>query len=245
MKDLFSAQPELYARFRPHYPAALFDFLLGQVPGREVCWDCGTGNGQVAAVLSAYFKKVYATDISSNQLKHAIQKENIFYKVEPAECTTFPGHSFDLIVVAQAIHWFDFEQFYQEVQRTLKSDGLLAVIGYSLFRVNEAMNPIIDDFYANIIGPYWDPERKYLDEGYRTIPFPFEERHTPPFEMQFEWSFTELIGYLHTWSAVQHYTSIHKINPVDRLQAALQKHWDSPSMAISFPLLLRVGKARA
>src|SRR6185503_9076126 len=132
MKDNFSLQSYQYAKFRPTYPKELYDFLLSLVETREVAWDCGTGNGQVANELAKYFKQVYATDISEKQIQQAVKKDNIFYKVESAENTSFPANEFDLITVAQAIHWFSFDEFYNEVNRTIKPGGILAVIGYGL-----------------------------------------------------------------------------------------------------------------
>ncbi|MDQ2863317.1 MAG: class I SAM-dependent methyltransferase, partial [Bacteroidota bacterium] len=85
MKDNFSKQSDLYSKFRPGYPKKLFDFLMPLVPDKKEAWDCGTGNGQVAAALSGYFKKVYATDLSAAQIGNAVIKDNIFYSVEKAE----------------------------------------------------------------------------------------------------------------------------------------------------------------
>src|SRR5437870_2220979 len=112
MKDNFSTQSHLYARFRPAYPRKFFDFLLSVIPGRERAWDCGTGNGQVAAELSKNFHAVYATDISENQIKNAARLPNIFYTLQPAEHTAFPDATFDLVTAAQAVHWFNFAEFY-------------------------------------------------------------------------------------------------------------------------------------
>ncbi|HMJ47429.1 MAG TPA: methyltransferase domain-containing protein, partial [Ferruginibacter sp.] len=79
MKDYFSKQSEDYAKFRPVYPVQLFDHILEFVNHRKLAWDCGTGNGQTAATLAGYFQNVYATDISANQVSHAIKKNNIRY----------------------------------------------------------------------------------------------------------------------------------------------------------------------
>ncbi|MBV9987935.1 MAG: class I SAM-dependent methyltransferase, partial [Chitinophagaceae bacterium] len=175
MKDNFSSQSQNYAQFRPHYPAELFSYLLGLVKERESAWDCGTGNGQVAGVLADHFGLVQATDISQQQLDQAISKPNIHYSVQSAEKTGFADAAFDLITVAQAIHWFRFHEFYSEVKRTLKPGGLLAVIGYGLLRTDAALQQLLDDFYRNTVGVYWDAERRYIDEAYTTIPFPFKE----------------------------------------------------------------------
>src|ERR1044071_4024914 len=111
VKDNFSNQAQQYAAFRPRYPASLFDFLYSKVKLFNCAWDCGTGNGQVAEKLADRFAKVYATDISAKQLQQAAQKNNIVYSLERAEKTGFADDSFDLITIAQAIHWFDLDLF--------------------------------------------------------------------------------------------------------------------------------------
>lgn len=243
MKDNFSSCSDQYARYRPQYPQALFDFLDTLGASHQHAWDCGTGNGQVAAALSVRFEQVFATDISENQLKNAIQKPNIAYSVQPAEHTHFPDNFFDLIVVAQAIHWFDFDAFYKEVSRTARENAHLVVTGYGLIHVSEAVDKVIGDFYTNTIGPFWDKERKYIDENYRTIPFPFEEIAAPSFSNEMEWTFEHLIGYLRTWSAVKHYEQQNGSDPVETIRPALEKAWGSDaSQTITFPILLRIGK---
>ena len=129
MKDNFSNQSGLYAQYRPTYPTGLFEYILRFTEGRNVAWDCGTGSGQSAAVLSKYFKKVIATDISQKQLDNAAQAPNVFYSLQPAEHTNIESGSIDLITVAQAIHWFDFEKFYAEVKRVAHKNCVLAVWG--------------------------------------------------------------------------------------------------------------------
>ena len=117
---------------------------------------------------------MYATDLSSAQIENAgKRKQNIFYSVENAEKTLFPDNKFDLITVAQAIHWFEFESFYNEANRTLKPGGIIAVIGYDVVRINKEINLLIEEFYRETTGPYWDKERKHIDEHYQnhTISF--------------------------------------------------------------------------
>jgi ubiquinone/menaquinone biosynthesis C-methylase UbiE len=246
MKDRFSNHAEDYQKYRPSYPEELYTFLLTLVSKKGVAWDCGTGNGQVAVVLANYFEQVFATDISEKQLQQAPKVSNIQYKIERAENTSFPDHYFDLITVAQAIHWFDFNNFYKEVRRTLKPEGLLTVLGYGLLRTDDdTINLMIDRFYTQIIGPYWDKERRYLDEDYQTIPFPFEEIQTPAFHHTMEWNLPQLLGYLNTWSAVRLYEKKEKANPLSLIDEELSEAWGTANRTkrITFPILLRIGKA--
>ena len=241
VKDNFTKQANLYAKYRPDYPAELYQFLFSLCRHKDTAWDCGTGNGQVALALAKTFRKVYATDISEQQIKNAIQQDNIIYAVERAEHTLFADNSFDLVTVAQAIHWFDFDNFYKEVNRTIKAGGVLAVIGYGLIHAEPGINSIIQHFYYNVIGSYWDKERKYIDENYTTIPFPFNEQKAPQLTNSFEWTLDDLLGYFATWSAVQHYKKANNDDPITIIKAELEKQWQPGILKkVEFPILLRV-----
>ena len=241
MKDNFSHQSADYANFRPQYPKEIFDEIKTRLKSSNCAWDCATGNGQVAKELSKFFENVKATDISENQLNQAPKLANINYSVQTAEKVDFPDNSFDLITVAQAIHWFNFDKFYTEVKRTLKNDGIFVVLGYSLFRSNPETNKIMDNFYYNIIGPYWDEERKYLDDGYKSIPFPFQEIETSEVFFKEEWQLERLIGYLKTWSAVKHFIDKNGYDPVDELYNDLKESFGDKNI-IEFPILFRMGR---
>lgn len=243
MKDNFSSESDNYAKFRPTYPPELFDYLNSIVKIREKAWDCGTGNGQVAYELAKSFDTVFATDISQRQIDNALETNNIQYSVQSAEQAEFHNQMFDLVVVAQAIHWFDFERFYLEVTRTAKENATLCVIGYGRIKITQPIDRIITNFYTNTIGNYWDSERKYIDENYQTIPFPFEEIEAPTFENKHLWDLEHLIGYLNTWSAVKHFIRQKKYNPVNQLENELRQHWEQGEIKeVKFPILLRIGK---
>lgn len=243
MKNVFSIQPEQYAAYRPAYPAELLDYILSSVKERRTVWDCGTGTGQIAIQLAPYFERVFASDISEAQLSKAKADEKVEYSMQAAENTDYPDDIFDLIVVAQAIHWFDFDLFYDEVNRVLRDNGVFAVIGYDRPVVSPEIDMIISDFYTRIVGPFWDPERKYIDEQYKTIPFPFTESLVPEFKNSLQWDLEHFIGYLKTWSAVKHYEKANGVNPVDVLLPQLRAYWnDAEEKKIDFPILLRVGR---
>jgi len=240
-KDYFSSHAQQYATFRPTYPNDLFDFLFSKVTLFNRACDCGTGNGQTAHVLAQRFTRVDATDISQQQLHEAPKQASVFYTVCPAEQTSFEDSVFDLITVSQALHWFDLPRFYQEVNRVLRAQGIIAVWGYSLLRVNPAVDTVLDDFYTTTIGPYWDDARKYVDAEYKNILFPFQEIQAPRFSMTFHWSFGQLIGYINTWSAVKKFVNERKINPIDELAERIKPFYGT-SNTITFPLFMRIGK---
>lgn len=240
MKDLFSAQSQLYQQARPSYPLVVVQELLKYVPAHDFAWDCGAGSGQFTQLLVPYFEQIVATDLSANQLQHAPYFENVSYQVQAAEETTFPAQCFDLISVSQAIHWFDFDVFYEQVKRTLKPDGVFAVLGYGLIHVEHPiLNEEIQQLYQITLNGYWDTERHYIDEHYQTIPFPFKEIAMPAFKIQLEWSFEQLMDYLSTWSAIKHYVEQNGADPLDRIRnlSSIDQR-----LKIEFPVLLRVGK---
>ncbi len=239
MKDLFSRESDQYARYRPSYPAELIDYILDLVSEKHTVWDCGAGSGQITQLLAPHFQEIIATDISEEQLKKAPKLSNVSYLVQPAENTTIKNDSVNLIVVAQAIHWFNFDQFYEEVRRVLKPSGLIVITGYGLVRVSKPINQLIDQFYSST-QDYWEPERKYIDENYQSIPFPFKEINTPLFQYQVNWDLEHFIKYINTWSAIKTMKSQIMEDPTRQLHDQLLPLWNSEITA-TFPTLLRVG----
>ncbi len=245
MKDLFSSGSELYRQARPQYSQAVLDEVLRHVSQRELAWDCGAGPGQFTQMLAPFFKHVMATDLSAAQLAQAPQFSNVTYQAQPAEHSTLESASVDLVTVAQAIHWFSFDAFYAEVRRVLKPDGVIVVLGYGLIQLqNTELNQRVHHLYSDILGKYWDAERRYIDENYQTIPFPFKELQTPEICLEYQWSGQQLLDYLNTWSALKHYQKAQEQNPqmVDAL-AEIQHflHNRTELWHVTFPVLLRTG----
>ena len=243
VKDNFSEQSGSYARYRPVYPRALYDWLFSKLSSFERAWDVGTGNGQVALELAEKFDVVLATDVSEPQLKKAPQRENILYRVSRAEQTDLPSEFFDLITVAQALHWFDFGPFFQEVQRVAKPGAWFAAWGYTLAELEDDIDPIIREFYFDTTGPYWDPERGHIDNQLADVPFPFELIETPEFAFELDWELKHIEGFINSWSAVQHYKKKKGTDPVPEFIEKLKPHWPSgKSRRIRFPIFLKMGQ---
>ena len=243
-KDHFSGHAALYSRFRPTYPAALYEFLVAAAPAHELAWDCATGGGQAAIALANCFSRVIATDASAAQLENAPKTANIEYRVAPAEQSGLPGAGVDLITVAQALHWFSLDAFYAECRRVLKPGGLLAVWGYNLLSISPEIDPLVNHFYVETVGPCWPPERQILERGYHALPFPFTEIPAPSFAMTARWTLAHLTGYIESWSAVQRYRKENQRDPLALLAAPLAAAWGDPQAEreISWPLDVRVGK---
>jgi ubiquinone/menaquinone biosynthesis C-methylase UbiE len=242
--DHFSNVANRYAEFRPQYPGALFDYLATLPPPGSTVWDCACGNGQASADLATRFTRVVATDASADQVASAKPHPKIEFRVAAAEASGLPNASIGLITVAQAAHWFDFDRFYAEVRRVLQPGGVLAIWAYGINEVEgESVNELVREFYAKTVGPYWPPERRLVEEGYRTIPFPFTEITPPVFRMETRWTLEQLLGYFSTWSATSRYVKATGRNPIEPLREALSKVWgevDVPRLVL-WPMSLRIG----
>ena len=243
MKDLFSQNSQLYKQARPDYPHSVIHEILKHTPEHSFAWDCGAGSGQCTPLLVPYCEQNVATDLSESQLQSAPYFENVSYQIQIAEQTIFANQSFDLISVAQAIHWFDFEKFYAEVRRTLKLNGLLAVVGYGLLEIqDQQVNTMIQALYYEKLAGCWDAERRYIDEAYQTIPFDFDEITVPKFSMTYQWTAAQLLKYLSTWSAIKNYQDQYAEHALLDLAEYLQDL--EQEFEITFPVFLRLGRVK-
>ena len=244
MKDLFSEQAGEYARYRPSYPAELFEYIYSFITDHKAAWDCATGNGQAAIHLAQHFGQVMASDISASQLALAPQIPNVQYVACPAENTPFPDQYFDLITVAQAYHWFDWEAFRKEVNRVGKPNAVIAVWMYDLLDSEDPeLNELILDFYQHVVGPYWDPERKWVEEHYETIPFPYEPLASRQFSISKEFSREDLIGFFSSWSASQKYFKAHRQPATAVILEKLEKLWPRNEVrTFIHPIYLKMGR---
>ena len=242
-EDHFSAAAKTYAAFRPTYPAELYNYLAGVAPDRLLAWDCGTGNGQAAVALAVHFQRVVATDASHEQIEHAAAHDRVEYRVEPAEKVSLKSGSVSLVTVAVAVHWFDFEAFYAEVKRVLRPGGVLAVWTYHLPSVTPSVDPILYNYFADILSGYWPERIRYLDERYRTLPFPFNEISAPELSMVSGWNLNRLAGFLHSWSATRRYIDENGSHPVELIWKELETVWGPAELerTITWPLHMRIG----
>jgi len=243
-KDLFSKQSDLYARYRPTYPKELYEYILSFVKEKSIAWDCATGNGQAAVVLADHFKKVIATDISAAQIEKATLKDNIEYRVCPAESTPFKENTFDLVTVAQAYHWIKWNEFKNEVTRVCKPGAVIAIWTYNRNKIGDKnIDDAVYSFYENVTKPYWDYERKYVDELYETVEFDYEVLPAKQFETTLNWQREDMIGYISSWSAIQKYIKANGHSPIFIIEEELNKLWpEGENKKVSFPIYLKLGR---
>jgi SAM-dependent methyltransferase len=189
------------------------------------------------------FDRVIATDASEKQIANAQEHEHVEYRVAPAENSGIQTGTIDLVMVAQALHWFDLDRFYAEAQRVLKPDGILAASAYNLLHIEPTIDEIVNRYYYEVVGPFWPPERR-LVEQFADLPFPFQEIDPPKFEMTAWWNLDHLVGYLRTWSSTQRFMAAKGSDPLEQITDQLRNAWGDLQQVrnVVWPLTVRIGR---
>lgn len=264
-KDHFSSVANAYAAARPEYPDALFDAIAAVVPASARVWEPGCGSGQATRGLAARFAHVHATEPSAEQVgRHwaaatsaggragfnppsrdsrrvKTRPTNVSLAVEPAERTSLPDASVQLIAVAQALHWFDRDKFFAECERVLTPGGVLAAWGYADFIAPEGMVEAVEAFRAQI-EPHWPPERVQVDAHYAGYDWPFPALPAPGLWLEAEWSLPHFLRYLSSISASARCLAQTGDDPVARHAPALAAAWGEADdvRILQWPLFLHL-----
>lgn len=243
-KDHFSGVAGAYRSFRPGYPPELFAWLAGVAPRRSTALDCGCGNGQASVALARHFETVLAVDPAAEQIRQAEPHPRVSYRVAAAEATGLPPDSVDLAIAAQAFHWFDLDRFYPELRRVARAGCVLAAFTYGVASVSAEVDVLTGRLYGETLRGDWPPERRHVETGYRSLPFPFPDLAAPPFSMQESWPADRYLGYLATWSAVSAHRRRTGEDPVAALAPALRAAWGTGERLVTWPLVVRAGVVR-
>jgi len=189
------------------------------------------------------FDRVIATDASEKQIANAQRREHVDYRIATAENSGIKSGAVDLIMVAQALHWFDLDRFYAEARRVLKSNGVLTASAYNLLQIEPAIEEVVNRYYYEVVGPFWPPERK-LVETFADLAFPFHEIWSPKSEMTAHWNLEHLLGYLWSWSSTQRFIAANNRDPLDEIRKDLSAAWGDPNRRrrVVWPLTLRIGR---
>ncbi|WP_138442530.1 class I SAM-dependent methyltransferase [Sinomonas susongensis] len=123
----FMAGGEHYEKVRPGYPEDAVDWLVPAQARTAV--DLGAGTGKLSGMLSARGLEVTAVDPSPDMLGELRRLHpGVRTVVGMAESTGLPAASADLVVAAQAWHWFDVPTATREVVRLLTPGGRAALV---------------------------------------------------------------------------------------------------------------------
>jgi len=248
-KDHFSRHAELYRRYRPAWPPEVFAWLATLTPAHACAWDVGTGSGQAALGLAAHFSEVVASDASATQIAHAEPHASVSYLVASAEASGLDAGSVDLVLAAQAFHWFDFERFFAECRRVLRpataevSSGVVAALTYLHPTVDVAIDAALLR-YIDHVRADWPPERRFVDAGYANAPFPFAELTVPRnMALALDLDLDGFFGYLATWSAAQRYRERTGLDPRRDFASDIASAWGDPDQRrhVRWPVAGRVG----
>lgn len=244
-KDHFSAAADGYVEARPDYPHSLAARLVEGLPAAPTAWECGCGSGQLSLVLAGRVGRLIATDASARQIGRAPPHRRIDYRVAAAEASGLPDRSIDLVVSAQAAHWFDLPKHWQEVRRVARPGARVALICYPTLTLagNPAADALFQRFYHETIGPWWPPERALVEGGYADLDFPFADRPAEQMEMRFDWPLDRLLAYVATMSAVKECRIAMGRDPLPDFAAALGAVWGPAErrQTVVWPLILRLG----
>jgi SAM-dependent methyltransferase len=245
-EDHFSGHADAYAAHRPRYPEALFEWLSSVMTRRELAWDVGTGNGQVAVALTRLADRVVGTDASADQLANAVDHDRVAYRNEPADRVSLATESVDLITAGAAAHWFELDGFYSEVRRVAREGAVIALWSYGPRDIAAAIDPAVSRFQEEVLAGFWPERIAYVHARYATLPFPFEEIEAPPFRMSADWNLGELKAFLGTWSASQRYLQERGSDPLNEVEPELIRAWGDPATRRRFewPLFVRAGRVQ-
>lgn len=199
----FGKQASVYATGRPGYPDELYRWISENCNAHHCVWDVGTGSGQAARSLTAYFDQVHATDVSNEQIKTAKPHAQITYVTTPAHISTLRDATVDAVTVATALHWFADEEFWTEVHRVANPNALFAAWTYTLPSSETAAQAEFIDPVLNLIDPYWAGGNRLCMTGYtpQALNCPYPTRPVPTLDAGGIWTGQKLVNFAESWSA--------------------------------------------
>lgn len=196
-------QGNQYVQYRPVYSSALLDRILARCEGRQLAWDCCTGNGQLATLLADQFEEVIASDISLSQLHHAVIKPNIQFRLEDVIEAQLPSAVLDLVTIAQALHWLNRDKFYGLVAAALRPGGILAVVNY-LYSTDTRIAAISRFFIQGISDEKTLRMLQQIEQGYATDrPQGMTYLGSESVAINSRWNLSDYLGFLETISVTK------------------------------------------
>ncbi|KAJ1132205.1 hypothetical protein NDU88_010532 [Pleurodeles waltl] len=125
----------VYQKYMLRSPKEVHSLIISYLENKKgrpfnLAVDVGCGTGESTRALAVHFQKVFGIDHSDAQIQEAksvVSPPNVFYLVATAEKLPFEDESVDLITASVAAHFFNQEEFLQEVDRVLKPNGCLAM----------------------------------------------------------------------------------------------------------------------
>ena len=240
--DHFSERADLYARFRPTYPPSLAEALAVHTRGRSLAWDAGCGSGQLSVALAGAFDRVHATDLSRAQLDGARPHPGVVYACEDSGACSLADGAADLVVAAQAAHWFDLDAFYAEAARVGGMGGVVALVSYGATRIAPELDRVIESFRLGTLAPHWPPGRHHVEDGYASLPFPFAPLPAPTLDLRAHWTADGFLGYVASWSGTRRLLKAGGHGALEAFGEEIRARWGPGRRLVCWPLAVRQGR---
>lgn len=155
-EDKFNHLADIYEKYRPSYPQKYVEDIIEKchLNFESLVADIGAGTGILTRQLLHNNLKVVGVEPNPDMRKvlKKLETNKNFRAIEgTAEHTNLENNSIDLVVVAQAFHWFDKEKFKEECKRILKPNGSVWILWNQLDENEEIVKEQkrIDDQYTN------------------------------------------------------------------------------------------------
>lgn len=157
-----------YVRYRPTYPATIIDAILTDLPpvSSLVAADIGAGTGISSRLLADRGVRVLAIEPNGAMRAGAAPHQLVRWLEGSAEHTGLDTRSVDLVVCAQAFHWFKKQEALAEFARVLRSAGRLAI----MWNMGSPDDPAGSAYY-DIVFNASDEARRIADKREYNDPF--------------------------------------------------------------------------
>lgn len=125
-RDGFGRGADAYSRGRPSYPAEAVAYISDRLPSSPVVLDLAAGTGIFTALLRPSAARLIAVEPVASMRDKIDCADEVLDGT--AESIPLPSGSVDAVTVAQAFHWFRFDEALREIGRVLRPGGLLALL---------------------------------------------------------------------------------------------------------------------
>jgi SAM-dependent methyltransferase len=148
---LFDQQAEAYDRFRPTYPDAVIDELLGPAPAGLDVLDVGCGTGIASRQIALRGATVLGVELAPRMAeiarRHGVEVEEAAFEAWDAA-----GRTFDRVTSAQAWHWLDLPLATAKAAAVLRPDGKLCLVWNAGCPADDLADAL-EEVYARIVPP--------------------------------------------------------------------------------------------
>ena len=229
------------------------EILLRYLPaGPCTILDVGGGTGVYTEWLGGLGHEAHLIDLAPSHVAMAKARRKGMASAGVGDARRLPwaDASADAVLLLGPLYHLvereDRVQALREARRVARPGGLVALVTYAVMEVDPEVERLVERFYWETLDGHWPPERRLVEEGYRSLPFPFEPVEAPPLALEHRWDAGQLLGYVGTWSAVQSLRRAGRGDELERFGQELRAAWGDPAAArrIRWPLSLRLGRVR-